>query len=146
MKRLILVLTLSFSLTSFTSFAKDIDVTSSVLESFNSSFKNATEVTWTTVDSYYKANFFFNGQYISAFFDAEGHMLAISRNITSSQLPLSLQFSLKKEYSNLWISDLFEISGDEGTYYCITLENGDSKTILKSNGSAAWTVFKKMSK
>jgi hypothetical protein len=146
MKRLILVLTLSLSLTSLTSFAKDIDVNTSVLESFNSTFKNATEVSWTTVDNYYKANFYFNGQYISAFYDMEGHMVAISRNITSSQLPLGLQFSLKKDYSNLWISDLFEISGDEGTYYCITLENGDSKTVLKSNGSSTWTVFKKIIK
>ena len=146
MKRLILVLTLTLSLSSFTSFAKDIDVNSSVLESFNSSFKNATEVTWSTVDGYYKANFFFNAQYIAAFFDMEGHMVAISRNITSSQLPLALQFSLKKDYSNLWISDLFEISGDEGSYYCITLENGDSRIVLKSSGSSAWTVFKKLSK
>ncbi|HWJ91482.1 MAG TPA: hypothetical protein VNR87_10245 [Flavisolibacter sp.] len=146
MKRLILVLTLSLSFISFSSFAKEIDVNTSVLESFNSTFKNATEVSWTTVDSYYKANFAFNGQYISAFYDAEGHMVAISRNITTGQLPLGLQFALKKDYSNLWISDLFEISGDEGTYYCITLETGDTKIILKSIGSSTWTVFKKASK
>ena len=53
MKRLILVLTLSLSFISFSSFAKEIDVNTSVLESFNSTFKNATEVSWTTVDSYY---------------------------------------------------------------------------------------------
>ena len=73
-------------------------------------------------------------------------MMALTRNIRSLELPISLQTNLKNNYSGYWISDLFEMSNSEGTSYYITMENADSKVVLKSVGSGKWTSFKKMSK
>src|SRR5688500_433302 len=53
MKRVILVLTIFLSCFTL-SYANDVKVSPVVLQSFNSSFKNATEVNWTVTDSYYK--------------------------------------------------------------------------------------------
>jgi hypothetical protein len=61
-------------------------------------------------------------------------------------LPISLQSSLKKGYEGYWISDLFEVSNNEGTNYYITMENADSKVVLKSTSGGNWNNFKKLAK
>ena len=68
--------------------------------------------------------------------------MAMTRNISSLDLPMTLQTSLKK-YTGYWISDLFEISNNDGTNYYITMENAGSKIVLKSNSGGNWNVFKK---
>ena len=144
MKRILITLTILLSITSM-SFANEQKVTARVLESFNGYFKNATEVDWSVGENFYKANFSYNGQYVAAFYDAEGELLAITRNISSTQLPISLQTSLKKNYTDFWISDLFEVANEEGTSYYVTVEKGDTKLVLKSTCSD-WITFQKHSK
>jgi hypothetical protein len=53
---------------------------------------------------------------------------------------------LKREYDEYWISDLFEVSGNEGTAYYITLENANTKLVLKSSGGKGWDTFKTFKK
>jgi hypothetical protein len=142
MKRFLITLTVLFSLISMSSFASDSKVDSRVLKSFETSFKNATEVDWTVTNNFYKAKFSLNGQYVAAYFDASGNMMAITRNIGSTQLPISLQTNLKNNYEGLWISDLFEVANEEGTTYYVTVENADTKLILKSSNSD-WVTYQK---
>ena len=144
MKRLLVTLTLALSLISFSSFAND-EVSPSAVKSFNSAFKNATDVKWTVTDNYFKADFALNGQYVSAFYDAEGKMIALTRNISSLQLPIALQADLKVKYDSYWISDVFEVAGETGTSYYITLETADTQLVLKSEGDS-WSNFKKQRK
>jgi hypothetical protein len=145
MKRLILMLVIcsSFSLTGF---ANETKVSESVLKSFNSFFKEASDVSWTTVNNYYKVSFKLQDQYVCAFYDEDGQMIALTRNITSRQLPITLQVALKNDYSQCWISDLFEMTNDGGTFYYVTIENGDAQFILKSNSESAWRIYKKSNK
>ena len=145
MKRIVITLTVLFSLVSFSSFANEVKVNSKVLESFNSYFKNATEVDWTVSQNFYKADFSLNGQYVAAYYDEAGQLVAITRNISSTQLPISLQTNLKKGHEDFWISDLFEVANEQGTTYYVTLENADTKLVLKSSDSN-WTGFQKQRK
>lgn len=97
MKRFLVTLTITLSLISLSSFASEEEVVSAkAMESFRSSFKSATEVTWSVSKSYYKAKFSLNGQYVSAYYDEQGKMIALTRNISSLQLPIALQAELKK--------------------------------------------------
>lgn len=144
MKKIIIMLAIAIS--SFTAFAGDENVSSTVLSSFNKEFAGAKDVQWSTTDNYYKASFVFNDQFVSAFYQLDGELIAMTRNISSLELPISLQTSLKKSYKNYWISDLFEISSNEGTSYYITLDKADAKLVLKSNGGGKWDVFKKATK
>jgi hypothetical protein len=147
MKRFILTLTVLLSLISMSSFAAGDDkVSAVVLESFKSSFKDATEVEWKAKENLYQAQFTLNGQYISAYYDAEGKMIAMTRNISTIQLPIGLQTSLRSEADGYWISDLFEVSNEDGTSYYVTLENADTKLILKSSSHNDWTNFQKQRK
>ena len=145
MKRIVLIFTLALTFLGFSSFAEDIRVSQGALQSFHSSFKAASDVKWTRAANYYKADFIFSGQYISAFYDAEGSLIAMTRYISSLQLPIALQASIKNNYSNFWINDLFEVANEEGTTYYITLQSGDKKLILKSLSNSKWEGYKKQS-
>jgi hypothetical protein len=147
MKRLFVTLTLALSLVGMSSFAADeTSVSEVVVKSFNSSFTSATEVNWSVTGDLYKADFVLNGQYVAAYFNTDGLMMATTRNISSTQLPIALQANLKKNYDEYWITNLFELSNEEGTSYYITLENADSKLVLKSLSSAEWINYKKVRK
>ena len=140
MKKLIIASALFVSLSAFAGKEK---VNEKVLKAFNTEFASAQEVEWTVSADYYKAAFGMNGQRVFAFYNTDGELIGLTRNIPSSQLPLKLQTSLKKNYNSYWISDLFEVSNNDGTSYYVTLENGDNKVILKSSAGNDWSTYKK---
>ncbi len=140
-----IIITLAIAISSFSAFASE-PVSPIVLNSFNKEFAGVQNVEWTSTDSYVKATFVYNGQNVAAFYHPSGEIIAVTRNITSLQLPLSLQTNLKDHYEGFWITDLFELSNNDGTSYYITLENADSKLVLKSEDNAQWVSFKKTTK
>ena len=145
MKKMMIVLAMVFTLITTTSFA-GATVKQEVLNAFKTEFTKATEVNWSVGDTYYKAAFTMNDQKLFAFYSLDGEFLALTRNISSLQLPLNLQKSLKNRVTGQWITDLFEVANGEGTAYYITLESADTKVVLKSVGGSDWTVYKKINK
>lgn len=147
MKPFFILLTVISSFFSSSSFAADEpEVSRAAIASFQSTFATATEVKWTVNEEYYKADFSLNGQYASAYYDIDGVLIATTRNITSLQLPIALQASLKKDYGSYWVSELFEVSNEDGTQYYVTLETADNKLILKAATTNEWKTYKKSSK
>jgi hypothetical protein len=142
MKRLAIALSLFATVCTKSSFANDGIVTPEILKSFQSTFAAAKNTDWSVSNDLYKVHFTLDGQYITAFYTMDGTMAALTRNITVMQLPVSLQASLKNDYKNYWVSDLFEVSGNEGTQYYMTVENADTKIILKS-AVTSWTTYQK---
>lgn len=143
MKKIIIMLAIAIS--SITAFASE-NVNVTVLTAFNREFAGAKDVRWSSTSDYFKADFVYNGQTVSAYYKPDGEYIALTRNISSLQLPISLQTNIRNNYNGYWISDLFEVSSDEGTSYYITLEKADSKLVLKSDGTSKWSTFKKMTK
>jgi hypothetical protein len=119
------------------------DVNPLVVKSFENTFSNATDVDWTVSAAFVKVQFALDGQYINAFYHADGELFAITRNITSSQLPVMLRANLKKQTENMWISELFELTTEEGTSYFVCLENADARVVLKSTDNKNWESFSK---
>lgn len=146
MKFLFVTLTVLLSVFNSKSYAEELKVSTVVLKSFKNSFETAAEVKWSYNENMYKAEFSYNSQYVAAFYDENGYLVAITKNITSSQLPLTLQTSLKNQSEKMWISDLFEVSNEGGTTYYVTLEDADTKIVMKSAGTAGWSVFQKQKK
>jgi hypothetical protein len=147
MKILVIMATVAASLFTNVSSAKQLDdVTPAAIQSFKTTFGQATEVNWSISENFYKADFVLNGQYATVYYDCEGRLMATTRNITSLQLPITLQASLKKEYSEFWISELFELTNNEGTSYYVTIQKADTKITLKSASHSAWESFQKTSK
>jgi hypothetical protein len=143
----ILIAVALFAGTFTKSFAADNNprVEPSVLKSFKSTFANATEVDWSTSQEFYKAVFYLNGQYITAYYNADGTMQGLSRHISAATLPVMMQTALKNDYKDQWVSDVLEVTNEDGVQYYITMEDASQRIVLKST-FATLRVFQKSRK
>ncbi|HEY4337929.1 MAG TPA: hypothetical protein VGM89_18595 [Puia sp.] len=150
MKHLILsiatMLMMGVSVSAFAGKNDDGVVNQLAVKSFKKDFNGASNIIWEQREGYTKATFSLHGQVLFAYYNNIGDLQAVVRNITSDQLPINLLSSMKKEYGNCWISDLFEIVSDDQTSYYVTLEDSDKKVVLKSQGTEFWNEFKKEKK
>jgi hypothetical protein len=141
-----LVLTLAIAITTLSAFAGEAGVDQKVLNAFSKDFKTAREVAWTIGTNYYRADFTYNEKHVFAYYNKSGELIALTRYVSPNDLPMALQGSLKKEYSGYWISDLFEVSNNEGTAYFVTVENAETKLVLKASDARTWDQFNKSKK
>ncbi|AXY76521.1 hypothetical protein D3H65_22080 [Paraflavitalea soli] len=144
MKKTILTWVLLLTVGLSSTFANKLEnVNEQVISSFKKDFASAQDVSWEKSKEISKATFKLNDQVMFAYYAEDGNLLAVMRNIVSSQLPINLLSDLKKNYSSYWISDLFEMASDNSTAYYVTVQNGDQTLVLKSFGSVGWETFKK---
>ena len=141
-----MIITLAVALGTLVAFAGEENVNRKVLDAFKNEFAAAQQVEWSTGDNFYKAAFVFNNKHVFAFYNMDGELIGITRYLSSMDLPLNLQISLKKNYTNYWISDLFEVAKKDITTYYITLENADTKIVLKSTDGNTWENYQKTKK
>lgn len=140
-----MILTLAIAISTLSAFAGEANVNQRVLDAFKTEFTTASEVEWSVGSNYYRAAFNYNGKYVFAYYNDNGELLGLSRYLSPVDLPLALQTNLKKNYEGYWISDLFEASKNDSTNYYITLEDADTKLVLRSSGNS-WSVHSKTKK
>ena len=58
---------------------------------------------------------------------------------------MKLQTSLKKQQEGFWITNLIVVAKEYGTSYYVTLENADTRIVLKASGNS-WEVYQKVTK
>ena len=141
-----MMLTLAIVVSTLSAFAGEEKVSPKVLNAFNNEFNTAKEVEWTVGSNYYMATFNYNDKYVFAYYTLDGNLLGLSHYISPADLPMVLQNSLKKDYSDYWVSDLFEVAKNGKTEYYITLENAGKKIVLQSTGGNDWEEYKKIRK
>ncbi|MBN9382429.1 MAG: hypothetical protein J0H74_16790 [Chitinophagaceae bacterium] len=123
------------------SFAKPSDsVKGEINATFKKNFRNAQLLGTETHKAFTKLTFKMNDVIMFAFYNNSGELMAVTRNITSSQLPMNLLLSLKNDYSACWITELFEFTGDGISCYYVSLESADARITLRSNGDT-WEVY-----
>jgi hypothetical protein len=122
------------------------DSNGTVKVAFHKDFKKAELMATEVKATYTKLTFKLNDVVMYAYYSDNGELLAVCRNITSNQLPIQLLLEVKKNYSDYWITDLFELTGDGASNYYITLENADNSVTLRSTGSNSWDVYNKKTK
>jgi hypothetical protein len=121
-------------------------INSRVESAFHKDFNKAELIGFETGRDHTRLTLKINDVILFAFYSDNGDLLAVTRNIRSSQLPLSLLRELKNKYNDYWISDLFELSIDDQNNYYITLENTDSKVTLRSSDNNSWEKYEKINK
>jgi hypothetical protein len=142
MKKCILILPLLVVMGISSSFAGTRDgIDPSVVVSFKASFRNVRDVQWDARKEFVKASFNMNGQVFMAYFAQDGDLMAVTRHIRSSELPARVRRSLRKNYSQYWITDLVEVVSNGETTYYVSLENPDRRLILSSTGGSAWGLY-----
>jgi len=122
------------------------EVNAKVRDAFKKEFTTAKDITWTVASNYYQASFKYHDQYVSAYYSIDGDLLGLTRFISPTDLPLVLQSDLKKNHSEFWVTDLFEVANQDGTSYYITLEDADQKIVLKATDGKSWENYKKVKK
>jgi len=146
MKKMMMLVAMVFTLSTMYAFTGEEAVSKQAVNNFKTEFKGATEANWTTGKNFYKVTFTLSDQKLYAYYNMEGDFIAVSRYISSIQLPLTLQTGLKNDYSKYWISDLFEMADKQGTTYYVTLENADAKIVLQSTDGKNWYTYEKNKK
>jgi hypothetical protein len=70
----------------------------------------------------------------------------VVRNILSDKLPTKLLTSIKKEYKEFWITNLYKQDAGGKISYHITVENADKKVLLSATRTSGWSVERVVSK
>ena len=122
------------------------DINSQVKASFRKDFQKAELIGSEVSKQFTKLTFKMNDMVMFAFYSDNGELLAVTRNIKSSQLPIQLLLQLKKDYNDYWISDLFELNGEDLNNYYITVENADKKITLRSTNNSTWELYERTTK
>jgi hypothetical protein len=122
------------------------DINSQVKASFLKDFQKAELMGSEVGKQFTKLTFKMNDMVMFAFYSDNGELLAVTRNIKTSQLPIQLLLQLKKDYNDYWTSDLFELNGEDLNNYYITVENADKKITLRSTNNSTWELYEKTTK
>ena len=141
MKKSFVIITILCTIWSTSSYAQS-KTPSSVLSSFQESFRNAGDATWSNVKELYRVDFNLDEQKISAFFNADGDLIASSRNVTLLQIPMSLKSDLKKQFNDYEVSSIYEVDNEDGIIYYATIKNDKNALMLKSTSSGDWVANK----
>lgn len=146
-KKIALMLALLLTVGISYSFASpNEEVNGDIKISFHKNFRDAQIMGSEVHNNITKLTFSMNNVVFFAFYSENGDLLAVTRNILSSQLPVNLMVSLKNDYSGYWITELFEFNGDGQNNYYVSLESADSKLTLRSTDNKNWEVYGKTSK
>ena len=145
MKRLFIALAIAAA-SSFSAASAKPHVTPSVLEAFRNTYLNAKDVHWTEMRNTYKVSFLLDGQFVSAYYRADGQLVGTVRNVTLTELSPRLKANLRKELKNAWIADLFVLNSENGSVYFATVETADLKTIFKSKNGRKWEIYERARK
>ncbi|RYZ00783.1 MAG: hypothetical protein EOO11_00445 [Chitinophagaceae bacterium] len=122
--------------------ASETPIDPSVSAAFQSRFANATEVAWSEAGALYKVRFVLDGLTANAYYNGDGSLLALTRQLSSSELPAALRNSLRSSLGNRWVTDLFEVKNEKGSTYYVTLENAEGKVVLESVRGRKWVTYK----
>jgi hypothetical protein len=141
MKKIILSLTIALALFS-TAFANHPGTfTERAAASFKKDFNQASDVSWTETENYVVATFRMERETMFAYYDFQGNLMGLVHHILTSSLPQNLRKDIKKRYGNYWVSELFQITNEDGVYYYIQLKNADETIVLSTEGSNGWHRF-----
>ena len=117
-------------------------VSRKTIASFNKDFKAAHVLGWQQQGLFSVATFNLAGQVMMAYYKPDAMLAAVVHHITTNHLPILLLTDLKKNYSDYWITGLFEAAVDGQSQYHLTIENADQTITLKSSNSSDWEVIK----
>ena len=141
MKRLFVTFTLFACAFTSTGFAAVGKIPASIMQSFYEKFNNAKNVTWAEVDGMVRIGFKMDETVNFAYYNEAGDLVVLTKEITFSQLPPSLQSDLGKRFSEYTVSDMYWFQNDEKKEYYVVLENSEKKLILNAT-SKKWRYFK----
>ncbi len=118
-----------------TSFADTHTANYFVQNSFQAEFKGANNVTWTACGNLSKASFTLDDQKAEAFFNADGLMIAVSKSVSLSELPIKAKRNFAKKYEGYTVTDAIRFESTDECAYYMYADNGQDHVMLKVGDS-----------
>jgi len=148
MKKITTILTAALMLFSIFAFANESDKVSALVKAaFLKDFSSASNVSWERSKGYYFATFTINQLEVNAAYSEAAELVATSRAIEFSQLPLSVSIAVSKKYPGYNLpKTAMELSYDGVTSYYINVENDRQILKLKSSSGGDIQVDRKLKK
>jgi hypothetical protein len=141
MKKTILSIAIGLAVIS-TAFANaPVKVNDRAMASFKNDFRKASEVLWSANNNYIMASFQMDNEIQYAYYDFQGNLIGVVHHMLTSSLPADLSKDIKKHYSNYWVTELFQVTSDQGVYYYIQLKNADETIVLSTEGTGSWHKY-----
>jgi hypothetical protein len=141
MKKTILSIVIGLALFS-TAFANAPEKsTDRAIASFMKEFHKASDVSWSANSNYIMAAFELDNQTQYAYYDFQGNLVGVVHHILTSSLPADLSGDIKTHFTGYWVSELFQVSSEQGDAYYIQLKNADEMIVLTTEGTGKWHLY-----
>ena len=141
MKRIIITLSVLFTLAVTTAFASEVKVSSAVMQAFKSRFADAENVSWSQASGFTIAEFTLEDTKQFAYFNEAGELTVVAQPLTLKQLSKAQQTNLRKNYADYRIVDIYQLEDSEEIKFYAVVENESRKIILNTT-SSKWNVVK----
>ncbi len=121
---------LLFSASAFAGETNETKATSKVEKSFQKDFSKASNITWEKSNNVFIAHFEVNSVSIEAAYNEDGDLVATSRQVAATDLPLAVSLAISKIYPGYDVAKKGEeITYERQTNYYINI--GNDKEVLK---------------
>jgi hypothetical protein len=141
MKRIITALSLVLTLAITSSFAADVKVSASVMQTFKSRFADAQNVIWSQANGFTIAEFTQDETKQFAYFNTAGDLAVVAEPLAVTQLSKAQQSNLRKAFADYTVTDVYKLQDEEGSKYFAVVENSSKKLILNTT-SSKWDIVK----
>lgn len=144
MKKIFVIAAATFI--SLASFANVDPITGKVLESFRTEFAEAKNVQWKSLDDagLFQATFNYRNTELSAFYNADGDLVATARYINKDNLPIMVAKEISSRYPDHIVRSVIEHISNGSTTYHVTLYGEKTSLIVSASPSGELSVFKKV--
>lgn len=141
MKRIIITLSVLFTLAVTTAFASEVKVSSAVMQAFKTRFADAENVNWSQANGFTIAEFTLDDTKQFAYFNEAAELTVVAQPLTLKQLSKAQQTNLRKNYAGYRIVDIYQLEDSEEIKFYAVVENESRKIILNTT-SSRWNVVK----
>ncbi|MCG2617920.1 hypothetical protein LZZ85_26700 [Terrimonas sp. NA20] len=103
-------------------------------QAFNKQFAGAQNIIWSRTDQdVMKVSFVWGGHSTVAYFNSNAEFVGSIRNMFFDQLPMIVIRAVDQKFKSPVVTEVREVSTDEGTTYALAIEEGVKKYTVKFN-------------
>jgi len=125
-------------------------VTYSVKSEFDSTFSEATNVSWTVTSNVQKATFTLNDVKMTAFYNLQGEYLGVTQDVAYSALDAKAQKQIATKYADYKVGEVIKLTTPDDettsdqTVYFVDLAGKTDELLVRVNNSSDVFFFQKI--
>ena len=140
----IMIVAVAATLIATSAFAGGEENKAKAISNLKKEFNTAKDIEWKVTENFIKASFNWNDQQLEVFYNYDGDMIAKSRHINPTSLPIDAQQEISKKYAGYKFDETVEYNGQEGDHYFYTsMIKENKKVLLQITPEGTVSVFKK---